>query len=108
MKLHITYLCYHCITGKQDIAYSYIVDSEDEAYTRFKAESDPELEINDVFVYEISDKEAKEILEEEKEFTNKYREWEWKHFDDIKRRKLRKMFKHKIPKEVRKTMEIVW
>lgn len=108
MKVRVTYLCYHCITGKQDICYSYIADTEEQALSMFKAEADIELEINDIFIEEMTDEEAEEELERERKWEEHYRRLERKHNEWLCRVKIHRTFRKHIPKQQRKQMESVW
>lgn len=105
MKI-VTYLCYHCITGKQDIPYTYIANTEEEAYEKFKANADVELEVNDIFINEITDEEAEEIFAKEIEWENEYESMLEKRNDMMTRYIIRRKFRHSIPKQQRKTMKV--
>lgn len=64
-KLLVTYLCIDLLSSRQGVSFQYIVDKEEEALKQFEEETDGNIEINDIFVEEITDEEAQEFLSKE-------------------------------------------
>lgn len=72
-NLLVMYLCFSTYTGQQDVAFTYLVESEEEALRKFHEDGhNEEYEINDIFIDELTEEEAieyeagtKELDEEE-------------------------------------------
>ena len=68
-KLYI-YVCYDD-TGRQDLSFSYLAETEEEAYSMFLDDNDEYkkehygagLNINDIFINELTEEELEEYCE---------------------------------------------